>query len=390
MKRALRTQSWGEGRTKNVGANWKAICALLALAAMGVGAGGRGAPAQQATPPAAPTAPAAAGTTTPSPGSAPQAKTPTIRATVELVNVPVTTFNKRGMPVIDLNMEDFQVFEDGVEQKITRFERETSTPLRVGLIVDTSNSARPKLSYEKEAASEFVFQVLLNGGTKNQIFLQTFDASSSIIQDFTNDPDVLNEKIQALKSGGGKALYDAIYSACRDKMFKSGPPEELRRILIVFSDGLDVQSQHTLDQTVSMAHMAETMIYTVGTASYGFSNTGDKLLEDISNETGGYASFPMRETPGADLETGYLSHGQIGDTSQNKGLGVETGKFSSERLIHLADTLQAIGRNLDEQYTISYRPLRDTLDGTYRSIKVVIARRGVTLRWKPGYFATAE
>jgi len=357
---------------------------------MGVGAGGRGAPAQQATPPAAPTAPAAAGTTTPSPGSAPQAKTPTIRATVELVNVPVTTFNKRGMPVIDLNMEDFQVFEDGVEQKITRFERETSTPLRVGLIVDTSNSARPKLSYEKEAASEFVFQVLRNGGTKNQIFLQTFDASSSIIQDFTNDPDVLNEKIQALKSGGGKALYDAIYSACRDKMFKSGPPEELRRILIVFSDGLDVQSQHTLDQTVSMARMAETMIYTVGTASYGFSNTGDKLLEDISNETGGYASFPMRETPGADLETGYLSHGQIGDTSQNKGLGVETGKFSSERLIHLADTLQAIGRNLDEQYTISYRPLRDTLDGTYRSIKVVIARRGVTLRWKPGYFATAE
>jgi VWFA-related protein len=383
-------ESMEKSRTKNVRANWKAICAVLALAAMGVGAGALGAPGQQATPPAAPAAPAAAGDTEHSPGSAPQAKTPTIRATVELVNVPVTTFNKRGMPVIDLNMNDFRVFEDGVEQKITRFERETSTPLRVGLIVDTSNSARPKLQYEKEAASEFVFQVLRNGGTKNQVFLQTFDASSSILQDFTNDPDVLNEKIQDLKSGGGKALYDAIYSACRDKMFKSGTPEDLRRILIVLSDGLDVQSQHTLDQTVSMARMTETMIYTVGTASYGFTNTGDKLLDDLSNETGGYASFPMRETPGADLETGYLSHGQIGETSQNKGLGVETGKFSSERLMHLADALQAIGRNLDEQYTLSYRPLRDAMDGTYRSIKVVTERRGVTLRWKPGYFASPE
>ena len=320
----------------------------------------------------------------------PPTKPSSIKTTVELVNVPLTALNKRGQPVIDLNQEDFQVFEDGVEQKITHFERETSTPLRVGLIIDTSNTARRQLTYEKDAASEFVFQVLRSGGTKNQVFLQTFDASSSIIQDFTNDPDVLNDKIQELKSGGGKALYDAIYIACRDKMRKTGSPEDVRRILIVMSDGLDVQSQHTLDQAVSMSRMAETMVYTVGTAAYGFSNPGDKLLDDLSTETGGYPTFPLRETTGTDLETGYLSHGQIGETSQNKGLGAETGKFSAERLINLADALQTIGRNLDEQYTIGYKPLRSALDGTYRSIKVVIDRRGVTLRWKPGYFATAE
>src|SRR5208337_4090330 len=135
---------------------------------------------------------------------------------------------------------------------------------------------------------------------------------------------------------------------------------------------------------------AETMVYTVGTAAYGFSNPGDKLLDDISTETGGYPSYPLRAAPGTDLETGYLSHGQIGETSQNKGLGAETGKFSAERLINLADALQTIGRNLDEQYTIGYKPLRSSLDGTYRSIKVALNRRGVTLRWKPGYFATAE
>ncbi|MGO8786893.1 MAG: VWA domain-containing protein [Terriglobia bacterium] len=380
------TASSGQGRTKNAGAGWQPIVAILALAAIAVGSGALVAPAQQA--PADPAAAAAKGDA--AHPEVTEAKPHTIRTTVELVNVPVTAKNKRGQPVIDLNMNEFQVFEDGVEQKVTHFERETSTPLRIGLILDTSNSARRALTYEKEAASEFAFLVLRSGGTKNQVFLQSFDASSSIIQDFTNDPDLLNEKIQDLKSGGGKALYDAIYSACRDKMRKTGPAEEMRRILIVMSDGLDVQSQHTLDQAVSMARMAETMVYTVGTAAYGFSNPGDKLLDDIATGTGGYASFPLREASGTDMETGYLSHGQVGETSQNKGLGAETGKFSAERLMQLADELQAIGRDLDEQYTLGYRPIRDTLDGTYRSIKVVTTHRGAILRWKPGYFAAVE
>jgi VWFA-related protein len=387
MKTRMRMTTAGEGRRRKAAGSWNSIPAILALAALAAGASALRAPAQQATPPAAP---AAAGGATHQGESIPLAKATTIHATVELVNVPVTVKNHRGQPVIDLNMNDFRVFEDGVEQKITHFERETSTPLRIGLIIDTSNSARSRLSYEKEAAAEFVFQVLRNGGTKNQVFLQTFDASSSIIQDFTNDPDVLNEKIQDLKSGGGKALYDAIYFACREKMLKSGRPEEERRVLVVLSDGLDVQSQHTLDQAISIARMAETMIYTIGTAAYGFTNPGDKLLEDLSDATGAYPSFPLRENTGTDLETGYLSHGQIGETSQNKGLGAETGKFSAERMMHLANALQAIGRDLDEQYTIGYRPRRDALDGTYRSIKVECAHHGVTLRWKPGYFARGE
>ena len=382
--------SSGETRTRKAGGNWKAISAVLVLAAVAAGADALRAPAQQTTPPAAPAAPAPAGNTAHPEESAPPAKTPTIRTTVELVNVPVTALTKHGQRVIDLNMDDVKVFEDGVEQKITHFERETRTPLRIGLIVDTSNSARNRLPYEKDAAQQFADLVLQNGGTRTQVFLETFDASSSIIQDFTNDPDVLSDKIQELKSGGGKALYDAIYFACREKMLKTGPREEIRRILVVVSDGLDVQSQHTLDQVVSMARMAETMIYTVGTAAYGFSNPGDKLLEEMSTETGGYPSFPLRDAPGTDLESGYLSHNQIGDTSQNKSLGAETGKLSSERLTNLVGALQAIGREFDEQYTIGYKPLRDALDGTYRSIKVETTRRGVTLRWKPGYFATAE
>ena len=110
-------------------------------------------------------------------------------------------------------------------------------------------------------------------------------------------------------------------------MLKTGPPEEVRRILIVVSDGLDVQSQHTLDQAVSMARMAETMIYTVGTAAYGFANPGDKLLEETCPPKPVAILLSLCATlRAADVGTGYLAHNQIGDTSQNKGEGAETGR----------------------------------------------------------------
>jgi VWFA-related protein len=379
--------TWFEKKrsTKTRG-NWKAIPRALALVAVAAFAGILHTPAQQ---PAPPTVPAPAGNNATQEDNGLQTQIPIIRANVELVNVPVTAMTRRGQRVIDLNKDEVKIFEDGVEQKIVHFDREARTPLRIGLVIDTSNSARPKLSYEKDAAQQFA-DTVLTGGTRNQAFLETFDASSSIVQDFTGDPDLLNDKIQELKSGGGKALYDAIYYACREKMMKTGPREEVRRILIVVSDGLDVQSQHTLDQVVSMARMTETMIFTVGTAAYGYDNPGDKLLEELSSQTGGYPSFPLRNAPGSDIGAGYTSHNQIGETSQNKGEGAETGELAAGRMVNLVEALQAIGKDLDEQYTIGYKPLRDTMDGTYRTITVETTRRGIVLRWKPGYFATAE
>jgi hypothetical protein len=139
-----------------------------------------------------------------------------------------------------------------------------------------------------------------------------------------------------------------------------------------------------------MARKAETLIYIIGNAAYGYTNPGDEILERLAGDTGGAAYFPLRKSPGTDMATGYLSHGQIGETSQNKGLGAETGTFSAQRLVQLADSLEAIGRELNDQYTIGYSPIKSALDGTYRSIKVVVRRKNVEVRWKPGYFATAE
>ena len=313
-----------------------------------------------------------------------------IRVRVEVVNVPVIVISKRGLPVIDLTQSDFQVFEDGRPQSIRYFSQESHQPLRIGVMLDTSNSARRQLSFEKDAATEFIFRMLEGRNTKNQVFLETFDASSSLIQDFTSDSELLNEKILGLKAGGGKAFYDAIYSACKDKMMHAGEPESTRRILVVISDGRDVQSQHSLDEAISMAHKAETMIYVIGNAAYGYSNEGDEILGALAEGTGGGAFFPLREAPGTDLATGYLSHGQLGETSQNKGLGAETGTFSAQRLARIADAMESISHELGAQYEIGYTPTNSALDGTYRSIRVLLARKGVTYRWKPGYFATAE
>jgi VWFA-related protein len=173
-------------------------------------------------------------------------------------------------------------------------------------------------------------------------------------------------------------------------MMHAGDPERTRRILVLISDGIDVQSQHSLDEAISMAHKAETMIYTIGNANYGFTNPGDDVLASFAEGTGGGAFFPLREAPGTDLATGYLSHGQIGETSQNKGLGAETGTFSAQRLVHIADAMEAIYHELGAQYDLGYTPTNDALDGTYRSIRVLLTRKGVTCRWKPGYFATGE
>ncbi|MGO9274881.1 MAG: VWA domain-containing protein [Terriglobia bacterium] len=313
-----------------------------------------------------------------------------ISVRVQVVNVPVTVLDKRGIPVIDLTQKDFQVFEDGQRQTITYFLQGNRPPLRIGLVLDTSNTARRQIEFERDAGGEFVFKILTGRNSPNQIFLETFDAASSILQDFTNDPEILNEKISSIKAGGGKAVYDAIYYACRERMLKAGAPSDTRRVLVLVSDGVDVQSHHSLDEAISMAHLAETAIYPIANAAYGYTNDGDKILEELAADTGGRAFFPLRETPGGDLETGYLSHGNVGDTSQNKGLGAETGIYSAQRLMHLADSLDAIGNELNEQYSLGYTPTRAILDGTYRNIRVQVRRQNVSLRSKPGYFASPE
>jgi len=369
--------------SKRVAGRW-AMAACVIAAAL-VWSGPLSAQGSPSTPAPAATAPAT------QENQPPQAPGGNIKVRVQVVNVPVTVLDKRGMPVIDLTQHDFRVFEDGKPQPIKYFIQEPAPPLRIGFIIDTSNSARPLLSFEKDATSEFVYDMLRGRSTRNKIFLETFDSSSSIIHDFSSDPDELNEKIRDLKAGGGKALYDAIYTACRDKLLTAGDPEATRRVLVVLSDGLDVGSTHTFDEVVSMAHRAETVIYTIVNSPYGFTQDSNTVLKRLAQLTGGAYFFPQSDPEGADLGSGYLSHGSVGCTSQQEGLGAKTGIYTAERLANLSESVEAIGRELNDQYFIGYTPTNSVLDGTYRTIRVELAQhRDVRVRYKPGYFATTE
>ena len=388
MFRRIRMTIIETGRSKR-SARWRWWTTTRATLMLGLLlVAGRGAFSQNA----APTTPSALGASAPaaSQEAAPQDAQTTVRVRVEIVDVPVTVLDKLGRPVLNLSKDDFRVLEANVPQTIKYFSREMRQPLRIGLILDTSNSARPALQFEKDSASEFVFNMLRGRSSKNQIFLQTFDATSSIIQDFTSDPEQLNEKIRLLKAGGGKALYDAIYFACRERMLTEPRTISARRVLVVISDGRDVQSEHSLEEAISMARRAETVIYTLDITAYGFHNPGNAVLDEIAAGTGGAAFYPLGETPGTDMATGHLSQGQIGDTSQNKGLGASTGIYSATRLVQMAESLNSIGRELNEQYSIQYTPLNTKADGTYRAIRVEVKRKGYTVRAKAGYFAPTE
>ena len=189
------------------------------------------------------------------PGTQPNPVT-TIHVPVNLVNVLFTVRDKKDRMVLDLTRDDFHVFEDNKPQSITNFSRETDLPLRIGILVDTSNSIRERLHFEQEAAIDFLSETVRPG--KDLAFAVAFDVEPQLLQDYTDDADKLATAIRGLQAGGGTGLYDAIYFSCKEKMLFFPPPEPyLRRVMIVVSDGLDNQSQHTREEALSMAQRAE-------------------------------------------------------------------------------------------------------------------------------------
>ncbi|MSO21254.1 MAG: VWA domain-containing protein [Acidobacteria bacterium] len=308
-----------------------------------------------------------------------------ITVEVEEVQIPFSVFDDKGILVTDLKQGDFQVFENGVEQKVNYFLAPTNLPLRFGILIDTSASARQRLKFEKEAAMQLGYYVLSHE-KDHQGFLMTFDHGPEVLLDYTSNPDDLTTSLDKLEAGGGTALLDAIIEACQKNLLAAPGPGIPRRVLLVFSDGEDNLSEHSLEQAIDVALRADARIFVVSSNGYGMNAPGDKVLRELVEKTNGRMYSPLENLPGSAFATGYISKHQIYE-SQNSVYTPGTGQYTAELAASMTKALEAIGQELTNQYAIGYRSTNTKLDGQFRNIEIRTKRKGVDLRHKRGYYA---
>jgi VWFA-related protein len=269
------------------------------------------------------------------------------------VNVVFTVTDKHGRRITDLKQNDFSVLDDNKPpESIRSFHAETNLPLQVGLLIDASNSVRDRFKFEQESAIEFLNQTI--HPRYDQAFVVGFDVTPEVTQDFTDNSELLAHGVHALRPGGGTALYDALYFACRDKLLKSPKSLTVRRAIILLSDGDDNQSHVTREEAIEMAQRAEAIVYTISTNVSGTKGPGDKVLERIADATGGKPFHPF----------------QIRD---------------------VANAFAEIQEELRSQYAISYKPADLKLDGHYRSIDIEANdRKNLRVRSRRGWYAPTQ
>ena len=278
---------------------------------------------------------------------------PRIRVGINEVNVVFTVTDKHGKRVTDLKQSDFRIVDDSKPAaEIRSFHAETNLPLQVGLLIDASSSVRDRFKFEQESAIEFLNQTIRRG--YDQAMVVGFDVTPEVTQDFTDDPEKLDHGIRELRPGGGTALFDALYYACRDKMLKKGQAGPTRRAIVLLSDGEDNQSHVTREEAIEMAQRAETVVYTISTNTSGTKGTGDKVLERIADATGGRAFFPFQ-------------------------------------IREVASDFAEIQQELRSQYAVSYKPADFKADGHFRTIEIVAAdRKNFRVRARRGYYAPTQ
>ena len=177
-------------------------------------------------------------------------------------------------------------------ESILNFRRETDLPIELGLLMDVSGSVQGRFGFEKEAAIGFLQHIIRPG--YDRAFVVGFNKDSHLTQDFTDKVPVLAAGVQRLSNGGGTALYDAIYKACKEKLLRDISDHPIRKAIVVLSDGEDNQSEHTRAQAIEMAQRAEVLIYAISTDDSGLILRGDKVLDDLASATGGRAFFPYK------------------------------------------------------------------------------------------------
>jgi Ca-activated chloride channel family protein len=289
----------------------------------------------------------------PPPAGQAQRPQPSFRAGVDLVSLNVTVTDGTARYITDLTAQDFNVFEDGVKQEVTFFNR-TNLPIALALLLDTSASMEAKLTTAQEAAIGFSRKLR----SQDLAEVIDFDSRVVVLQNFTNAIGDLEQAIRKTSAGGSTSLYNAVYIALKDlkKVVAKNVDEIRRQAIIVLSDGEDTSSLLPFEEVLDLAKRSETAIYSIGlradgpsTSSRGFKEA-EFVLRQFSQETGGRSFFPN----------------QIGD---------------------LTNVYGQIADELSSQYTVGYTSRNPKRDGSWRRLVVRVNKPNLTARTKQGYFA---
>lgn len=257
---------------------------------------------------------------------------------------------KKFMPGLTVN--NFEVYEDGKRQKIEKFISPSDLPLNIALLIDTSNSVKLKLPFEKDAGEAFVATVTTYR-KKDKILLASFDSDVELHQDFTDNQELLIRALRKLKAGGYTKMYDGVYRVIEEKM-ASLQATEARRIMVILSDGEDTASEHTLRDAIEMGQKYDVTVFGISTknfkgiASGMVENADDKELRRLCEETGGQVFLPSQ-------------------------------------IIDLHRSFTQVAVDLRQEYVLFYTPTNQAKAGKKREIKVKLVGADGHLYHKQGY-----
>ncbi len=269
-----------------------------------------------------------------------------IKVKVDLVNILASVLDEHNRPAPDLPVEAFQLFEEGVRQKIEVFESETKLPLDLALMIDSSLSANMEIGFEKEAAAHFIRQVLRPG---DRLSVFAFDENVTQLAGFSDNVPALQTAVRKIPPGSGTSIYDAILLGARALEHRG---EERRRVIILITDAGETTSRTDFDVSRKEAVRSDALLYTIVIRPVknesGRNTAGEHALETITETTGGDMFYP--------------------DTPQE-----------------LDVIFDIIDRELRTQYRLGYYPTPRGPANTYRNVEVKVLNGEYHVRARKTY-----
>jgi VWFA-related protein len=312
----------------------------------------------------------------------------TFQVEVDMVSLPVVVTDKNGRRITNLQKEDFQIFENGVQQEISGFAA-TDEPINVAFALDTSGSTKLQLANIQNAAIDFVNEL----HPDDEVAVLSFADDVTLQQDFSIDRNKSDYGIKQTRSGGCTVEYEAVWLALEDVL----KPIKQRKALVLFTDGVDTcSSKANLKETIELARETSATIYCVyydterdqPRRGGGFS-AGGRLPQITINPPDTYPpnAYPPSAFPGgagsirSDYAIGYSYLTQLAKNS---------GGLVFDGMSDLRHAFQEVAKELAGQYSIGYYSTNQKHDGKFRRVTIKIKKPGLAARTKEGYYSKKD